>query len=131
MKLAALFLAVFALSANASEYNFNCKTKAEGKNVTIKFIMTDLYGKAVLEDYPGEENDNQVKVTPISSAIYDLNQNLSYGVGKEKLAISGDSDGVFYVDLVLYRNSGFTKGYVAAKGEVKFYSPVNCTVKKN
>lgn len=48
--------------------------------------------------------------------------------------LHGDSDGIQYTDLVLYKNSGYTKGYVRVTDgggyfeKPSYYSTVNCTV---
>jgi hypothetical protein len=51
-----------------------------------------------------------------------------------RLGIGGDADGFFAVELVLYRNSNYTKGYLTVAGPdldeagPNAYAKVSCTV---
>lgn len=125
-----VLISLFAISAHAASlYKFNCKAKVKNENVTIKFLVSNLYGKATLEDYPGSEYE-PVLVTPKDSPVQQLNENLSFRDVKDTLQIDGDSDGFYSVKLVLYRDRGFTSGFVRAQGDEEFYSKVKCTVTK-
>lgn len=130
MKPVTVLLAVLAASANASTYLFRCKANAEGKNVTVKFQVSDLLGSSPsLETYPGRPEDEPIVVTPKTSALTELNDNLDFSVGEKELDIAGDSDGVYQVGLALYRDSGFTRGFVRARGDVEFYAKATCKIK--
>jgi hypothetical protein len=120
---------LFALSAQASTHKFTCHTDVEDKKVTIKFSVEDLFGKKpqLLENQ--DNPDETIQVTPKKSSLTELNDNLSFGVGEKELNIKGDADGIYQVGLALYRNSGFTLGFVRAQGDVKFYATVKCDIK--
>lgn len=128
MKLAIAALAFISVAANATNYTFDCKATEKNKTVSIKFLVKNLYSKATLETYPGEDDYEPVKVRPKSSLLNDINENGGFSVNKDRLLLHGDADGFYMLEIVLYRNSGFTKGYARVKGDENLYSKVSCTV---
>lgn len=73
-----------------------------------------------------------VQVTPKNSFSAAINENLSGSVNKKSVRLFGDSDGVYTVELVLYRDSGLKNGWVkishTSDGEKDSYSRLTCSV---
>lgn len=57
-----------------------------------------------------------------------LNENISYSFDDGKFSVNGDGDGIVFVDLVLYENTNFTRGFFRTSRELDAYSTVTCTV---
>jgi hypothetical protein len=115
---------------------FECKTdKAIDNRITemsfsIRYINDNK--KIQIYDKNGKdpEDYSPVKVSP-EGRLSSLNENLSVATGTRSLRISGDADGFYLLNLVLYKNSGYTAGYVRISGadpDPNAYSKVSCTV---
>ena len=89
-------------------------------------------GSGALENRnPADPDDYEpVKVTPKERHVASLNENMTYSSNAERLRISGDSDGFYASELVLYKDSDYKKGFVRISGEPgdEAYAKVSCTV---
>ncbi len=116
---------------------FDCSTEREidGAIQHMTFSIKNIANNRTVEvrDKNGQnpEESNPVGVTP-EGRVSSLNENISVASGSRLLRISGDSDGFFLLDLVLYKNSGYTKGYLsihhADEDGGNAYSKVSCAV---
>jgi len=61
-----------------------------------------------------KENDEPVVMKP-NDSILDLNDNWQIQAGAEGLELSSDGDGFQYTTVVLYKDSGYKKGYARVK----------------
>jgi hypothetical protein len=119
---------------------FACKTDkpVDGKLTEIKFAIGNIADKKKVEvlDKAGNasEDDMPIETTPKDHRLAELNDNLGVATGTRLLRISGDSDGFYLLDLTLYKDKGYTKGYVHINGldpeeaGPSAYSTVTCTV---
>jgi hypothetical protein len=116
---------------------FECTTATPVDNAiaTMAFSLRHLDEPTKLEIFGKTGKDPPdyapIEVTPPDHRLASLNENWEVTSGKRTLRVSGDSDGVFLLDLVLYKNSGYTKGYVSinhADGGDNAYAKVSCTV---
>jgi hypothetical protein len=123
---------------NASHLQiFDCKTEREidGALQHMTFSIKNITNNRAIEIFDKNGQDpadyNPVGVEP-EGRVSSLNENLSVSTGTRQLRISGDSDGFYLLDLVLYKNSGYTKGYLRISGSDgdggNAYSKVGCTV---
>lgn len=139
MTLSLLTVSSFA-SANIS--TITCKVSeefgAKRDDVKVEFLIANLGSlKAKLVQHPkAEEEMGAILVTPREiNGIYPnmLNLNGQGGdlrVSRDKIMLFGDGDGYTFVDLVLFKDSGFQKGYVRVYGSGdQMYQTLNCTVK--
>jgi len=125
----------------AGDVRFECKTSGKfygAKTHTVSFTVLnaqkalskskgDVYS-AFVQD---EDDYSVVSVSPSNSKLAALDENGGARISNGKLIMEGDSDGFFLVELVLYRNSGFSKGYVSltdtGEGIGDQYSKISCT----
>jgi hypothetical protein len=117
--------------------NVECVTDAsfgeEGVDQhTIRFTATGLDQIETTDLVMNEDDYIAVLVDPANAYIEALNENISTGRENGKFFISGDSDGFFLVDLVLYENSRLTHGYLKMRdlqeGTGDLYTTVQCTL---
>jgi hypothetical protein len=118
---------------------FDCKTErqVDGKDHRIKFAIKNISSARKIEVLTPEGREDPdympIKVTPNEGRVPALNENLSAATGSRLMRISGDSDGFFLIDLVLYKNSDYTKGYLKIHGSEDDgphqYSKVTCEVR--
>jgi hypothetical protein len=76
-------------------------------------------------------NDMPIRVLPKNSAVNELNDNWGFQVSPQGIRLSGDADGFFLIEMVVYANSNFTKGYIRIRdisneGIGNQYVPVSC-----
>lgn len=138
MKLIAFAILSLSIQAMASITNITCPVKEDGKTVTVSFKIKNLMQTRMspeLVNLGQYEEAGPVQVDPLItngkySALSALNeQGGDLRVGQDKLLLFGDGAGYTFVDLVLFRNSGFTKGYVRVYGSGdKWYQVLNCKV---
>jgi hypothetical protein len=138
LKLIVLFSLVLAGSVQAADH-FTCKVKESGQTVTVKFAVNNLSkpSKATLVNLSKDDEWAPILVSPqrlkngYFAEMCTLNdQGGDLRVDSEKLKLFGDGDGYTLVDLVLYKNSGFTRGYVRVYGSVTpWYQKIACTRK--
>lgn len=117
---------------------FDCKTDKEvdGKIQKITFSIKNIADNHKVEvltkDGTVDEDYSPIKVTPAEGRVSALNENLGVSSGTRMLRIEGDSDGFFLITMALYKDSGFTKGYLRIYGSEDDgphqYSKVSCTV---
>ncbi|MBW2528919.1 MAG: hypothetical protein JRI23_32385 [Deltaproteobacteria bacterium] len=112
-------------SANQTETSvhlFQCETQeplADGVKHTISFSVVGLDQQGFDEDFLWPEEDGEgdcpecpVQVSPADSPLWALNENGVVIREDGKLIVEGDADGFYWVYLVMYENSGYTRGYV-------------------
>lgn len=125
-----------------SVHLFQCETQepmADGVKHTMTFSVVGLNQPGFDEDFvwPEDEDDENcpgcpVTVTPEDSDFIALNEN--GGVRREdgKLIVDGDADGFYWAYLVMYEDSGYTRGYVRIEDGGGFvdeaYGKASCTV---
>jgi hypothetical protein len=122
-------------SAFGADY-FDCTVKENGQNVKVRFGIKNLAtpSRASLLNL-GSEDNGPIFVYPqrlknkYLATMNTLNdQGGALDVFADRLRLFGDGDGYTYVDLVLYKNSGFTRGYVRVYGSGdKWYQKIACT----
>jgi hypothetical protein len=80
---------------------------------------------------PDEESYSPIKVQPEEGRVPSLNENLAWDTANDRLTLHGDSDGFYLVDLVLFADSGYQKGYlrISHSEDGDAYSLVSCKVK--
>ncbi len=133
-------------SANQTEMSthlFSCETNkpmADGVRHTMNFAVVGLDQPGFDEDFLWPEDEEgagdcpecPITVDPADSPFMALNENAVVMRDNGKLIVEGDADGFYWVTLVMYENSGYTKGYVRVEdggGYVdEFYSTARCTV---
>ena len=129
---------VFA--ANVSTVTCIVKEELEGKNVDVKveFLVQDLgSSKAELLVHPKADEDmGAILVTPdeVNGRYVNMGNLNGQGgdlrVSEDRIRLFGDGDGYTFVDLVLFKNSGYKKGYVRVYGSGdQMYQNLNCSVK--
>jgi hypothetical protein len=111
------FAALSFTSAHAGNLvSFACKTDRalkDGKKYTIKFQVSDLGTRHPDLAPQGKDEDGiYVIVTPKNEDLMSLNENISFEVTSKALEINGDADGLELLQLHLYADSDFNKGYV-------------------
>ena len=135
MKKQILILAAFLLSSSAfadSIQNFKCRSteKVEDVHVSIQFQMRITPSGQFR--YVDPDQEALFKVTPKDSVMSELNENGAIHSHKDGIEFFGDGDGFVFVYLVLYKDSGYTAGYLRIQdgggGTGNFYSPVTCQV---
>lgn len=95
----------------------------------LRFDVLQIDGDVYLR-----QDVDAVVQTPSYSPMYALNAGTWIELTDDRLILHGDDsglggDGATKADLVLYENSGFTRGYIRGLwNEEEFYSTVNCTV---
>jgi hypothetical protein len=138
MKLIVLAILSLSIQALASVTSITCPVIEKGKTVTVSFKINNLMQirvKPELVNAGQYEEEGPVQVEPLItngkySALSALNdQGGDLRVGQDKLILFGDGAGYTFVDLVLFRNSGFKKGYVRVYGSGdRWYRVINCEV---
>jgi hypothetical protein len=132
----AMAAALFSVSLPAADL-FTCKVKENGQTVTVKFGVNTLSDakKIRLVDVGAGEDEGPVLVSPkwlknkYMPSVSILNdQGGDVRLHPDYLKLFGDGDGYTYVDLVLYKNSGYTTGYLRVYGSgVKSYQTIACS----
>lgn len=139
-KLTLILSFLIASSAMASNVStITCKVKDEGVDLKVEFLVQDLGTKnaellkhpsLTEDDYgailitPNEINDRMNSMDPLNEQGGDLR------VGKDRIRLFGDSAGYTFVDLVLFKDSGYEKGYVRVYGYAdQSYQKISCSVK--
>lgn len=111
--------------------------KHKDYDVKVEFLISDLESiDAKLIQHPQAENgEGAILVNPKS--IKGTHTNMSYlntqggylQVSNDRINLLGDN-GQAFVELVLFRESGFSKGYVRIYGNGdQMYQELNCSVK--
>jgi len=130
-----LLALAFGYSAHGADV-FTCKAKENKQTVTVKFAIRNLSTpkRATLLNL-GKEESEPILVTPLTlkngyratmSILNDQGGDLR--VKEDRLWLFGDGDGYTYVDLVLFKNSGYTRGYARAYGSGDtWYQKISCT----
>lgn len=131
------FTAVLAGAATASVHELSCSTTKklyDGKVHSLKFQLENLEeGKISLVDDEDSETGLSFSTTPKSSKLSGLTENWGITRRGGNVRWTGDSDGFFDVELVLYADSAYRAGYVkindGGEGIGDSYSPLRCRVK--
>src|SRR5262249_30868317 len=110
---------------------FDCTTVRPlgSKKETFKFTTAFLkHDKIAPELVPvaGKDGEDIYVEADESSYAFILNENLGFESGSGRLQIHGDGDGISLVDLVLFENSGYEKGYFRVTYEGAAYTEVGC-----
>ncbi len=141
MKKFLVLLAAMTLSSAyaASDVNtITCMIKEdfEGKvlDVKVEFLVKNLGSKkAELLQHPKADEDmGAILVTPneYTNMTHLNGQGGDLRVSEERIRLFGDGDGYTFVDLVLYKDSGYQKGYVRVSGSGdQMYQNITCSVK--
>lgn len=116
---------------------FQCATTnvVEGQHPTqFFFYVKNLNVGKRLEYYFPDENDMEypVKMVPENSVLM-LNENHSLSLIEKGLLLESDGDGCQLTDVLLYKNTNYTRGYASVKpiggcGAEPVYSTVACKV---
>lgn len=137
-----LALATLALSFSAAAFSattsFNCELEKYPKEV-FTFKMKDL-GKKTMTFLTADPNEaysdvftTKSKNDMIERMVSTLNaQGGDLRVGEDRIRFFGDGDGIDFVDLVLFKDSGYKIGFARLNfnfGEDKDYSKVTCKIK--
>lgn len=117
--------------------DFKCQTtkSIESGHAHSKFSFSvhKMDKPRSIEYWVENEDDEPVRMTPRESAMM-LNDNHIIRRTKKGLELSSDGDGCQFTSVVLYEDSGLTRGYLQIKdggcGARPAYSTVTCTVKK-
>lgn len=137
-----LFSLLFLLSYNAFSADITtitCPVIEEHKKITVEFLIKDLgTKKAELIKHPKLTEDDYGAILVHPQMIKDhfalmntLNdQGGDLRVGPDRIRLFGDGDGYTFVDLVLFKESGYTKGYVRVSGSgEQLYQKITCQLK--
>jgi hypothetical protein len=116
--------------------SFNCVSQdvLEGQKPTrIQFKVSDLNTKQADYYVSSDKEEYPVKMTPKNSVLM-LNDNFSITQTATRLMMESDGDGCQLTYFVLYKNTGYTRGYVNIRpmggcGAASVYSNVLCKVK--
>lgn len=130
---------LFSLSAFAAPKvsTITCLVKEDKVDVKVEFLVSNLgSSKAQLQQHPKAQDDlGAILVTPemIGDHYSDLTHLNGQGgdlrVSADKIRLFGDGDGYTFVDLVLYKNTDYQKGYVRVYGSGnQWYQKISCTV---
>ena len=119
----------------SSILGFDCTTteKVDGDIQHLQFSVKDMDQKGMdILDPKGKEDEDYspIKVQPEEGRVPSLNENLGWDTANERLTLHGDSDGFYLVDLVLFKDSGYQKGYlrISHSEDGDAYSLVTCKV---
>jgi hypothetical protein len=128
-----LLISVFSSFAFAESLLVKCNTrdemaKGEGRvriHFQIKKSRTDKFS------YVDTDVEEIFKVTPSDAQAQWLNENGSIRQTKDQVTFFGDADGFVFVYLTLYKNAGYTRGYLryedgGAGLSGNLYSTVGC-----
>lgn len=113
--------------------DFVCDTElvTNGRNHRVEFTVAGLG-----TPYAQIEGDAEIviKSTPADSPLASLNENMSTSEDAKEFSIHGDSDGLTLVDLGLYVDQDYKKGYYRVTdktgGKDHGYGKVDCKVTK-
>jgi hypothetical protein len=131
-------LATSAMASNVS--TITCNVKDGNTDVKVEFLIQDLGSKnAELISHPSlsEDDYGAILISPaevdghfsLPTTLNDQGGDLR--VGKDRIRLFGDGDGYTFVDLVLFKDSGYTKGYVRVSGYAdQSYQNITCSVAK-
>ena len=130
---------LFSLSAFAAPKvsTITCLVKEDKVDVKVEFLVSNLgSSKGQLQQHPKAQDDlGAILVTPemIGDHYSDLTHLNGQGgdlrVSADKIRLFGDGDGYTFVDLVLYKNTDYQKGYVRVYGSGnQWYQKISCTV---
>ncbi len=100
---------------------FKMKDLGHAKATYLNIDPNDDYSPIFLSDSKNED------IQQIIRALNEQGGDLT--VAEDRIAFFGDSAGIDFVDLVLYKNSNFTRGFVRTDFEfstVKGYSKLAC-----
>lgn len=137
--LIALVVLFYSSSYAAQTSQLSCQM-AKYPDQVIQFKMVGL-GTPDIDFLRADENDDYSAVFTTESEDLDViamvdslnGQGGDLRVSNDKILFFGDSAGIDFVYLVLYKNSRYTKGYVRWDldfGNVKGYSKLSCTLAK-
>lgn len=110
----------------------------EKTEIKVEFLVKNLgSNKAELIQHPKAQEDmGAILVTPeeikgqYANMTHLNGQGGDLRVNKDSIRLFGDGAGYTFVDLVLYKDSGYKKGFVRVSGSGdQFYQKLNCTVK--
>jgi hypothetical protein len=118
---------------------FDCKTerKVDDKDQRIQFSVRHIDDNKKVEILTPEGKDDEeefspIKTTPDVGRVAALNENLGVSTGSRSLRISGDSDGFFLIELVLFKNTNYENGFLRIFGSEDDgphqFSKVHCAV---
>jgi hypothetical protein len=118
---------------------FDCKTerKVDDKDHRIQFSVRHIDDNKKMEiltpeGKEDEEEFSPIKTTPAVGRVAALNENLGATSGSRSLRISGDSDGFFLIELVLFKNTDYQHGFLRIFGSEDDgphqFSKVHCAV---
>lgn len=97
--------------------NFDCATtaplKSTGKVQTVKFAL------AGTDDPTQLAATKAFRMSPKNSVMDSLNANLSLQPRRDAIRIFGDSAGIDFTEILLYRASGFSKGSLTNQSDGK------------
>lgn len=118
-----------------------CKTKEKIDGAIETFdidvaYMNDAKIEWQLLTVPGSNPDDVPIFIGTPEGAYGASLNENFGALRQdgKFVISGDADGFFLVELVLYENSDLKKGFFRVYNNMNgsdMYSEVSCTVKES
>jgi hypothetical protein len=116
--------------AKVPQTTFTCKTSealGEGReefSFSLAFAEHEALAPYLV---PFTEDDTEYYVHADESGYVSLlNENTTFSTGDGKMAIHGDGDGISLVDLVLYKDAKYEKGFVRVTYEGASYSNVSC-----
>lgn len=131
----------FSLSIFASTSKITCLVKEnfENKSVNIKveFLVKNLgSSKAELVQHPkASEESGAILISPeqvngqFSNMTHLNGQGGDLRVSNDRIRLFGDGDGYTFVDLVLFKDTNYQKGFVRVYGSGdQFYQKINCSV---
>lgn len=129
-----MFFSVTAM-AKTDITTFRCVTDKviEGNSPTvIEFQVQELNTKEATYYTVDPDSYEPVKTTPEYSTLM-LNENWGISQEADRLEMDSDGDGCQLTDFVLYKNSGYKRGWVRVRdlgcGASPSYSTVTCNVK--
>lgn len=133
-------LATMAYGQTISTITCKVNEVIDNKKVEVKveFLVKDLGSKkAQLLEHPKAQDDmGAILVSP--QEIHGQYVNMTHlngqggdlRVSEDKIRLFGDGAGYTFVDLVLFKDSGFTKGFVRVSGSGdQMYQKLSCKVK--
>lgn len=142
MKTAFIFLLTSFSAFAGNVTTITCPVKESfqktTKEITVEFRVKNLGNKnANLLQHPKANQDmGMILVSPemvedLYSQMTHLNgQGGDLRVQEDRIRLFGDGDGYTFVDLVLFKNTEYQKGYVRVYGSgVQMYQKINCTLK--
>ena len=84
----------------------------DGEPHELRFVAKHL------DDADQTMLEDEVAPVPEDSFLAALKENPGLRTSmRDRVLLTGDADGFYWVELVLYRNSGLTRGYVVADGD--------------